>query len=631
MEQAQQFLYWKVKTDKIMKRKEEITVTEKNEIVQRLQDFRKLMKENCVQYYIVPTSDFHKSEYVNDYFKIREFLSGFTGSNGTLLVTESEACLWTDGRYFIQAEKELQGSTIRLMKMAMEGVPTLIEFLESHVQENECIGFDGRVVSCIFGRQLEKIAKEKKCILKHDVDLGAKLWKQRPDLPCGDILILSDELTGQDTKSKLRAIRDKMREQGTNIHVLTKLDDLMWLFNVRGGDIPCNPVALSYGIITQEEVYFYLQPNSVSEEVKEYLKKNGILLRDYNSFYQEIKEILCQKDTWRLLLDEDEINYTLYQLAIGNSEVKWDSNPSQLMKAVKNPTELKHMRDVYIKDSVAVTRFIYYIKQQMQRVNREEITEISAAEYLEGLRRKTEGFLDLSFDTISAYRENAAMMHYSATEQSNKTLEPIGFFLVDSGGQYLGGTTDVTRTIALGPLTEEERRDYTLVAAGMLRLLNLKFLKGCAGRNLDIVARQPLWQIGKDYKCGTGHGIGYILNVHEGPQRISVSYQKDAKETPFQPGMVVSDEPGVYMEGQYGIRTENVLVCRNWEKTSDGQFLCFENLTFVPIDLDAIDVSYLTQEDRIMLNDYHRKVYEVISPYLDQEECLWLKENTREI
>lgn len=611
--------------------KGKISVPEEHKAAKHLRSLRNRMRDEGISYYIVPTSDFHNSEYVNDYFKGREFLTGFSGSNGTLLVAEKNAWLWTDGRYFIQAAKELEGSCIQLMKLGVEGVPALPEFLGTRVKVGECIGFDARVVSCRLGRKLEKIAKEKQCILKYENDLVDGIWKDRPQLPCGGVMILPDELTGMDTKSKLCAIRREMKKRGANLHLVTKLDDIMWLFNIRGMDIPCNPVALSYCIIAENETYLYLQPESVSEELKRYLEKNEIVLRNYRRFYEEVKEMLSGSDAWQVLLDEKEISYALYQLAVDNSKLHWGKNPSEFMKAVKNGTELEHMRDVYIRDSVAVTRFIYDIKKQMKRGTGEKLTEVSAAGHMDELRRQTEGFLDFSFDTISAYKENAAMMHYSASEETNKTLEPEGFLLVDSGGQYLGGTTDVTRTIALGKLTKEERRDFTLVAAGMLRLLNVKFLKGCTGRNLDIIAREPLWQVGRDYKCGTGHGIGYILNVHEGPQRISVGYQKDVEEVQLQEGMTVTDEPGVYVEGQYGIRTENVLVCRNAEKNSDGQFLCFENLTYVPIDLDAIEPAYLTVEDKRMLNSYHSEVFEKISPYLNEEESLWLKEYTRKI
>ena len=605
----------------------------KNEIIQRIMKLREEMKECGIRYYIIPTSDFHNSEYVNDYFKCREFMSGFTGSNGSLLVTMETAYLWTDGRYFIQAAKELEGSDIFLMKMGVEGVPTLLGYLDSHVQEGDVIGFDGRVNRCIFGMQLEKLVHDKKCSLKCDVDLVGKLWVNRPDLPCEEIWIVSDELAGVSTTNKLQQVRDKMKMYGANLHILTKLDDLMWLFNIRGEDIPCNPVALCYGIIAQEKAYVYLQSQSISETLKQYFSELEIIVKEYNTFYEDIKVFLVQKEQeeFCVLLDKNEISYSLYQLAEANSKIVWQRNPSQLLKAVKNRTELGHIREVYRKDSVAVTRFIYEMKMKLKNKTEQLGTEFSAAQHMDRLRMETEDFLDFSFETISAYKENAAMMHYTATEEQCKKLEANGFLLVDSGGQYLGGTTDVTRTIALGPLSDEERRDFTLVAVGMLRLLNLKFLKGCTGRNLDIIARQPLWQIGKDYKCGTGHGIGYILNVHEGPQRISVNYQKDVEETPFEAGMVVTDEPGVYVEGSYGIRTENVLVCKEAEKNADGQFLCFENLTWVPIDLDAIDVQYLTVEDKVMLNEYHKQVYNEISPYLNEEEKKWLKLYTREI
>lgn len=605
----------------------------KNEIIQRIMKLREEMKECGIQYYIIPTSDFHNSEYVNDYFKCREFMSGFTGSNGNLLVTRDAAYLWTDGRYFIQAAKELEGSGIFLMKMGVEGVPTLVEYLGAHIKEGECIGFDGRVIRCIFGMQLEKLVYDKKCTLKYDVDLVGKFWANRPSLPCEEIRILSDELTGMSTTNKLKQVRDEMKKFGADFHVLTKLDDLMWLFNIRGKDIPCNPVALCYGIITQDKAYVYLQSKSITDTLKQYFTELEITVKEYNTFYEDVKEFLGKnkQEEGCVLLDKNEISYSLYQLAKGNLKIFWHRNPSQMFKAVKNKTELEHMREVYRKDSVAVTRFIYEMKMKLQNETEQLGTEFSVAQRMDRLRMETEDFLDLSFETISAYKENAAMMHYTATEEQCKQLEAKGFLLVDSGGQYLGGTTDVTRTIALGPLSDEERRDFTLVATGMLRLLNLKFLKGCTGRNLDIIARQPLWQIGKDYKCGTGHGIGYILNVHEGPQRISVGYQKDVEETPFETGMVVTDEPGVYVEGAYGIRTENVLVCQEAEKNTDGQFLCFENLTWVPIDLDAIDVNYLTEEDRAMLNAYHKQVYERIAIDLNEQEAQWLKAYTREV
>lgn len=617
---------------------------------QRIQQLRERMQAKGVDYYIIPTSDCHNSEYVCDFFKVREYLSGFTGSSGTLLVSREEALLWTDGRYFIQAAGELEGSGIRLMKMGEESVPTLTEYLGRHVQKDACIAFDGQVVSCKLGRRFEKAAGKKEARLICEEDLAAALWQDRPALPKGKLRILPDEFSGCNVEAKLDLVREKMKEHGAQVHLLTKLDDIMWLFNIRGEDIPCNPVALSYAILTDKEAYLFVQDEAMTDEAAQYFAQHQIIRKPYADFYETARELLKAyadgEKSRRVLLDENEIPFALYRMAEAYAEIVWESNPTLALKAVKNETELDHMRQVYIKDSVAVIRFIRHIKQQIKRqaaesdgkaepalteTKAEPLTELYAARYMDDLRRGIDGFWELSFETISAYKENAAMMHYAVSEKSNKRLEAEGFLLVDSGGQYMGGTTDVTRTIALGRLTDEERRDFTLVAAGMLRLLYVRFLNGCTGRNLDIIARAPLWNIGRDYKCGTGHGVGYILNVHEGPHRIGFSYQKDTVEAKLVPGMVVSNEPGVYVEGSHGIRTENIMVCQKAEKTQDGQFLCFEPLTYVPIDLEAIDPAYLTKEDRELLNAYHRAVYEKTALCLDEDERLWLLEQTREI
>jgi len=627
----------------------------------RIDDLKKLLAECEADYYIVPTADCHGSEYVSDHFKMREYLSGFTGSNGTLLVMRDKALLWTDGRYFIQAAGELEGSGIDLMKMDAEGVPTLLEYVKEHVQKGQCIAFDGQVVSCLLGKKLEKLACEKQARIMCERDLAAPLWKDRPALPGQKIMLLPGEFTGQNTQEKILNVRKKMEKAGAGLHVLTKLDDIMWLFNIRGRDIPCNPVALSYAILTGENAYLFLQREAVTAEAEDYLKSCDVTLKYYDEFYEILRSLLVAENSTereaaateaesgdadpgkrKVLLDEREINFSLYRLADEHGQIVWEENPTTALKAVKNETELMHMRNIFVRDSVAVIRFIRHMKLRMAEqnpfsrkseppVDEKTLTETYAANYIDNLRKHTEGFLDLSFETISAYKENAAMMHYTADEGSDKALKPEGFLLVDSGGQYMGGTTDVTRTIALGDLTEEEKRDFTLVAVGMLRLMNVRFLYGCTGRNLDIIAREPLWRIGRDYKCGTGHGVGYILNVHEGPHRIGFSYQRDNVEAKLEPGMVVTDEPGVYVEGSHGIRTENVMVCRKAEKTPDGQFLCFEPLTFAPIDLEAIEPAYMTAEDKKLLNDYHRAVYEKTAPYLDEEERQWLRQQTREI
>lgn len=606
----------------------------KTEIKNRIETLREVMQDKKIDYYIVPTSDFHNSEYVHEYFKVREYLSGFTGSNGTLLLTKDNALLWTDGRYFIQAKKELEGTDISLMRMNEPGVLSLKEYIGKELGEKECLAFDGRVFHCSLGKELKQIADEKKAEVYMEEDLAAYVWKERPGLPCEKVFVLEPGVAGKTVSFKIEAVREKMKEKGAGIHILSKLDDIMWLFNIRGKDIPCNPVALSYAVLTETEVFLFLQENAADAGVKTYLKENGIELKSYDNFYEDIgfllKNAVSHDAGSRILLDEKEVNYSLYRLAADNLEIVNDVNPTTLMKACKDETELSNMRKVYLEDSAAVVKFIYHMKKQMKEKT-VRWTEKNAADYMDGLRKEIDGFLDLSFETISAYKENAAMMHYEATEESAKELMAEGLLLVDSGGQYLGGTTDVTRTIALGSLTEEEKRDFTLVAAGMLRLSNTKFLYGCTGRNLDIIARAPLWEIGKDYKCGTGHGIGYILNVHEGPQRISSAYFQGMTETPFEEGMVVTNEPGVYVENSHGIRTENVMVCKKAEKTSDGQFMCFETLTFVPIDLDAINPKLLSVGDKKLLNKYHAEVFAKISPFLNEEECKWLRNATQKI
>ncbi|MBO6015628.1 MAG: aminopeptidase P family protein [Lachnospiraceae bacterium] len=598
---------------------------------QRIHALRAKMKECGADYYLVPTADFHGSEYVCDHFKTREYLSGFTGSSGTLLIGPKDAYLWTDGRYFIQAAKELEGSNVILMKMQKEGVPTIEEFLQKNVESGQCIAFDGRVMNCLFGGKLQKLADERGAKIQSGSDLAEDLWAERPALPSEDIIPLPDELTGVDTAEKLELVRGKMRQCGASVFLLTKLDDIMWLYNIRGRDIPCNPVALSYAAVTKTRAFIFVQRSALTDAAEAHFARIGVAVLPYEEFYEQAEGLTLRAEA--VLLDKRETNYTLYALIKKHAKIVWENNPTTELKAVKNDTELAHMREVFLRDSVCVIRFIKYIKEWMKGaaegvVQEDPLTEKAAADYMDDLRRREEGFLDLSFETISAYGENAAMMHYSVSEESDKTLQPEGFLLVDSGGQYLGGTTDVTRTIALGNLTEEQKRDFTLVAAGMLRLMNARFLAGCTGRNLDILAREPLWRVGRDYKCGTGHGVGYILNVHEGPQRISFSYNKDVLEAVLKPGMVVTDEPGVYIEGQYGIRTENVMVCQEAERTADGSFLCFEPLTFVPIDKDAIDPRFLTAEDQEMLRAYHRMVYEKTSPYLNEEERSWLREQT---
>lgn len=588
----------------------------------RMELLRGVMAERGIDYYMIPTSDFHQSEYVDDYFKTREFFSGFTGSNGTLVVGAENAGLWTDGRYFIQAENELRGTGITLFRMLEEGVPDIPGFLLEHMKEGQTLGFDGSCVSCAEGLKLEKKLTAKKISLSYREDLASVVWKDRPRLPSEKVMVLPDNISGRSTALKLEAVRKKIKESGAEYLLLSKLDDLMWLLNIRGGDIQCNPVALSYGFITQEEVCLFLQQEAVTEELISYAQNHNIKISKYGEISAFLKSYNYKG---KVLLDESNTNYTLLKILTGQTEIILGNNPTELLKAVKNPVELEKMEEVYRKDSAALIKFIYWLKKT---IGKEEITEISAAEYLDNLRRKTEGFLDLSFPTISAYKENAAMMHYDASPESCRRLVPEGMLLVDSGGQYMGGTTDVTRTIVLGEISDEIRIHFTKVAVGMLQLTAAGFLYGCTGKNLDILARQPLWDMGIDYKCGTGHGIGYMLNVHEGPQNIRWRFLPGMKEAVIEEGMIISNEPGVYKEGSHGIRTENIVVARKGEKNSDGQFMYFETLTYAPIDRDALDKTYMQSQDIERLNRYHTAVYEKTQEYLTEEERLWLLEVT---
>lgn len=587
----------------------------------RINALRSALKEAQIDYYLIPTSDFHNSEYVSAYFKVREYFSGFTGSNGTLLVSRESAGLWTDGRYFVQAKKELDKSCIQLFRMQEKGVLTIKEYLEQNMKEGEVLGFDGRVVTASYALNLEKALHHKNVEFRCDTDIAGNLWADRPKIPASPITILPDSVCGQSVADKLERLRAEMEKKGCSAHLLTKLDDLMWLFNIRGRDIECNPVAFSYGYITMSDAYLFVQKRAMVEELKQYADKWKITLKAYD----EIEGFLEKSVRGKTLLDEKSVNYRLYGIVKNVTSVVNGSNPSEKLKAVKNPVELERMKKVYLEDSAAVTKFIYWLKKNISKI---PIDEYSASMYMDGLRKEIDGFLELSFPTIGAYGENAAMMHYEATKQMNAKLKPEGMFLIDSGGQYMGGTTDVTRTIVLGEVDDTVKKHFTAVAIGMLRLSSARFLYGCTGRNLDILAREALWEMGIDYKCGTGHGIGYILNVHEGPQNIRWRYT-DMEEAVIEAGMVVSNEPGVYKEGSHGIRTENIMVAREGEKNGDGQFMYFDTLTYVPIDLDAIDTSIMQPKDIERLNSYHRKVYENISPYLDEEEKIWLKEATR--
>lgn len=592
------------------------------DVSERIRMLREAMKESGVSIYVIPTSDDHQSEYVSDYFKAREFMTGFTGSAGTAVITEDAAGLWTDGRYFIQAQMELEGSEVELYRMGMEGVPTVTEYVESQVQEGDVIGFDGQVVSAMAAGKYEAIAKKKGAQVL-SVDLISGIWKERPAFPQSRPFILEEKYSGKSLKEKLEEVRQEMKAAGADAHVLNDACDIAWMLNIRGGDICHVPVILSFLYVDEEVCRWYVK--SLGEEsVIQYLKENQVEIRAYEKIYEDLAELKEKK----VLADIRKINYKMAQ-SLTKCELIDGRNPAELKKAVKNETEVKNLIRAHVMDGVAVTKFMYWLKNN---IGKETITEMSAAAYMDGLREELPDYVDLSFDTISAYGANAAMMHYEPDETHNAVLESRGFLLVDCGGHYLTGSTDITRTFVLGPLTEEERTMFTAVVRSNLTLANAKFLKGCDGRNLDILAREPLWQMGVDYRCGTGHGNGYLLNVHEGPNAFRYKTLEGALvQPPFEAGMVTTDEPGVYEEGKYGIRIENELLCKYGKKNDYGQFMEFENITYAPIDLDGIDEKAMTRQEKEWLNAYHKKVYETVVPYLNKEEALWLREYTREI
>lgn len=594
-------------------------------IRERISKLRESMKAAGIDCYLIPTSDYHDSEYVSGFFRVRAFFSGFTGSAGTLVVTQEEAALFTDGRYFIQAEKQLSGTGIRLMKIGEPEVPALEDYLEQKLGEGESLGFDGRVVKAESAAEYEEMLEKKQGRLIWDKDLADGIWEDRPALEHQPISILKECYSGESTASKIARVREKMKEEEATMHILTSLDDIAWLLNIRGNDVESCPLVLAYAVVMEDEVLLFAERSACGEEVLSYFAENGITLRPYGEFYDYVASIYEE----RVLLCLNRVNCRVKKELGDDVEIIDRSNPSTLMKAVKNPVEMENLRKSHLKDGVAVTHFMYWLKKNIGKL---PMTEISASDRLEAFRREQEGFIEPSFSTICAYGANGAIVHYSATPENNSELHPEGLLVVDSGGHYLEGTTDITRTFALGPLTDEMKKHFTLVLRAMLNLKNTKFLYGCRGLNLDVRAREVLWEYGLDYKHGTGHGVGYLLNVHEGPNgfrwRLLSEHEENAV---LEEGMVTSDEPGLYIEGSHGIRIENEILCRKGEENEYGQFMYFEDLTCVPIDLDAVETALLEEKDRQRLNAYHKEVFEKISPYFEGEELAWLKEATREV
>ena len=594
-------------------------------IKQKLNALRILMKEKKIDAYLVPTDDFHGSEYVGDYFKCRKYITGFTGSAGTAIITQDMAGLWTDGRYFIQAADQLRDTTIELFKSGEPGVPTVHQFLNDKLEEGMCLGFDGRTVSAREAEELQELLQEKHITFSVNDDLIGEIWEDRPVLSCEPVMELDIRWTGKSRADKIAEIREQMKAKEADIFILTSLDDIAWLLNIRGNDIHCCPVVLSYLVMMENELRLYANAAAFSEEIRSNLEADGVKIYPYDDVYSYVQSISSDK---KVLLSRANVNSRLVSNIPSEVTILDEPNLTLLPKAVKNETEMENERIAHIKDGVAVTKFIHWLKKNVTRTT---ITELSTAEKLYQFRSEQEHFLGESFDPIIAYGTHAAIVHYSATEATDIPLEARGMVLADTGGHYLEGTTDITRTIVLGPVTAKEKKFFTAVLRGNLNLAAAKFKYGCTGLNLDYLARGPLWELGEDYNHGTGHGVGYLLNVHEGPNSFRWKNLPGNPAPVLEEGMITSDEPGYYLENEFGIRHENLVLCKKAEKTSFGQFMCFEPLTMVPFDLEGINPEEMTERERKLLNDYHQKVYTTISPYLDEEEKEWLKQATREI
>ena len=583
------------------------------EINKRIKEARKSMKKHKVDAYIVTSSDYHQSEYIGDYFQGRKYLSGFTGSAGILVIFNDEVCLWTDGRYHIQAEKQLKGSEVKLFKQGNLGVPTYQEYIVSKLTENSKIGIDAKI---LLSSDVNEILSKKKFKIV-DFDLLAEVWEKRPALAAERIFILEDKYTGKSYKEKVKEIRASLKEKNADYNIISSLDDIAWIYNFRGDDVQHNPVGLSFTVISEKKAILYINEDKLINEAKKYFKDNKVEIKEYLEFFEDIKKL-----KGNILVDFNKISYAIYE-AISKNTLINSMNPSTYLKAHKNKTEIANTKDIHIQDGAAIVKFMYWLKNNYKKEN---ITEFSAEEKINSLREKIEGYIDLSFSTISAFGKNAAMMHYSAPKKNSTKIED-GVYLLDSGGTYLKGTTDITRTFFLGKVGKQEKIDNTLVLKGMLALSRAKFLFGATGTNLDILARQFLWNVGIDYKCGTGHGVGHILNVHEGPHGIRFQYNPQRLEV----GMIVTNEPGVYIEGSHGIRIENELLVKEACETEHGKFLEFETITYAPIDLDGIVKTLLTKEEKQQLNEYHSEVYKKLSPYLNKKEKEFLKEYTKSI
>ncbi len=590
-------------------------------INERISALRQEMKNKGIDVYIIPSADPHQSEYVPERWKARAWITGFTGSAGIAVVTQEKALLWADGRYHIQAAGEIAGSAFELVKWGLEGVPEVPEWLNQNVASGETVGFDGKVISLSTKRAYEKAAGPKKYAFAMAHDLIGAIWTDRPSVPEDRIMIHEMPYAANPVDDKLKRIREAMLESGADYLAVSTLDDIAWMYNFRGNDIHYSPVALSYAVIGKNDAWFFMDSNKLDESALGHFEKYGVSLMPY----EEITAFLGDLPSGaKVSIDPQTISAANYDALSDAVTIIEETNPVALIKSMKTEEEIRNIRNSQVRDGAAMVKFHIWLEEAVRLGT---ATELSVEEMLRTFRAEQPHFVAESFHTIAAYMEHAAMMHYSATEISNSKIQAKGLLLVDSGGNYYDGTTDITRTIAVGELTEEMCRDYTLTLKSHIALARLRFLHGATGSKVEMVARQPMWAEGMDYKCGTGHGVGYFMNVHEGPQTMKMA-PNDVK---LQPGMILTNEPGVYREGKHGIRIENTLVVRADIETEFGQFLNFETVSFCPVDTKPVRVSMLSSEEIEWLNDYHKAVYEKLSPLLSSDEKAWLEKATQAI
>ena len=603
-----------------------------NPVNQRLEDLREVMRREHLSACIFPSTDPHQGEYIPDHWKGREFISGFNGSAGTAVVTLTSAALWTDSRYFIAAADQLKGTEYQLMKLKIEGTPTIAEWLGKECGAGAEVSIDGWCSSSNAVKELiADLRKEGGITVRTNLDPLKLIWRNRPVIPENPVELYPLKYAGESAKDKIARIREALRKRHADGMLMAALDDIAWTLNLRGTDVHCNPVFVSYLLISSKTVTLYINKVKLSPEVLAYLDAENIKVEDY----EQVENGLKQYFEYNILLDPDEVNYRLYEVVKNKgkqnncpqTEIVEEESPVKRMKTVKNDTEIAGFRSAMLKDGIAMTKFLYWLSSYIGKPEISELTEIAIDEKLTSLRAEQPLYRDISFDTIAGYGTHAAIVHYEATPETDIPLQPKGMLLLDSGAQYLDGTTDITRTIALGPLTDLEKQIYTLVLKGHIQIELCKFPSGSSGTQIDILARKDMWREGLNYLHGTGHGVGTYLNVHEGPHQFRMEW----KPAPLVAGMTITDEPGIYLPDRCGARTENTLLIVPYKETEFGKFLQFESLTLCPIDKAPILIEMMTQEEIQWLNDYHQRVFDTLSPHLSAEEAAWLREACKAI